>query len=164
MNKRSKTATFLLLSVSILFLAGCATSYQSEGFIGGGYSETIMAPDTYIVTFKGNKFTSHEKAIKHALKRASELTLENGYNYFSINSSVDHSKQIAYSNTSANSSGQIGAYRYYNSVQGQYKGLGSRSSYSGIITKPRVSIGIKCYREKPKDIEVIDARFFLGSN
>ncbi|NGX51167.1 MAG: hypothetical protein K1060chlam2_01027 [Chlamydiae bacterium] len=164
MHRQSKKIVVLILSACLLVLAGCSTQYGSEGFIGGGFSETLMAADTYIVTFKGNGFTSYEKAIKYALRRASELTLENGYKYFSINSSMDHSKQVAYSNASANSSGQIDVYRCYNSVLGQYKGSGSRSSYSGIITKPRVSIGIKCYREKPKDIEVIDARFFLASN
>lgn len=163
MLRQSKKIAFLILSASILIFTGCSTHYHSEGF-GGGYSETLMGADTYIVTFKGNGFTSYETVIKYALRRASELTLENGYKYFSVNSSIDHSKQIAYSNTSENASGQANVYGYTNLVQGQYKGSSSRSSFSEIITKPRISIGIKCYHEKPKNIETIDAEFYLANN
>lgn len=164
MKKQSKAIIFLLLSASALIFTGCATSYHSERFIGGGYSETLMGPDAYIVTFKGNGYTSHEKAVRYALKRASELTLENGYKYFSISSSVDHSKQVAYSNTFENASGQVDVYGYSNSIQGQYRGSGSSSSFSEIITKPRVSIVVKCYHKKPKSIETVDAEFYLANN
>ncbi|MDJ0651440.1 MAG: hypothetical protein QNJ27_00260 [Simkaniaceae bacterium] len=150
-------------SVAVLIFTGCATSYQPEG-LDGGYSETLMAHDTYIVTFKGNEFTSHEQSIRYALKRASELTLYSGYKYFSISSSVNHSEQIAYSNTYENASSQVDVYGYSSSMQGQCEGSSSIRSFSGITTKPAVSILIKCYHEKPKNIETVDARFFLANN
>jgi len=63
-------------------LSGCATSYKALGF-NGGYSKIKTTPDSFIVIFKGNEFTSQEKVMQYALKRASELAIQNGYSYFS---------------------------------------------------------------------------------
>src|ERR1041385_738680 len=80
---RMKT-TNLILSLSIVLAAtGCATSYQANGF-SSGYSETRFAPDIFRVVFKGNGYTSAERAQDFALLRASELALQGGFTCFAI--------------------------------------------------------------------------------
>ena len=64
-------------------LAGCATQYQKQGF-AGGFEETQLQPNVYRITFKGNGYTSAERAADFALLRSAELTLQNGYSYFAI--------------------------------------------------------------------------------
>lgn len=71
---------FLLIS---FILSGCATSYQPNGFTGG-YSETKLADDMYNITFQGNGYASKERVYDFALLRASDITLENSYKFFSI--------------------------------------------------------------------------------
>jgi hypothetical protein len=37
----------------VVILSGCATAYQPKGFTGG-FSETLLAPDTFKVQFSGS--------------------------------------------------------------------------------------------------------------
>lgn len=146
-----------------LVLTSCVTSYHSAG-LTGGYSEIITSTDSFLVTFKGNGFTSNEKVIQYALKRASELAIHNGYRYFVLTSSIDQTRSIGYSNTQGNISGVANGYSYSNSSNAYLKGSSSSSTYSGVIRKPGVTIGIKCFRDKPKDLDVIDALYYLEKN
>lgn len=132
-----------ILSSTLLLLPGCSTNYKASGF-NGGYSEIKTTPDSFIVTFTGNGFTTHEKVMQYALKRASELTLENGYKYFSVISSKDHSKSYDYSTTNKNT-------RDFS------------STYSGAIIKPQLIMEIQCFNEKNIP-NMIDAEYFLHNN
>jgi len=149
--------------VASVFLMRCATSYHSEG-LTGGYCETTTAPDSFIVTFKGNGYTSSEKVMRYALRRASELTLENGYKYFIVTTSADQTSSYNYSNTQTNVHGSANSYGYSNYSNTQVNGYGSSSTYSGRVTKPAVSIAIKCYKTKPWKADVIDAKYYLENN
>lgn len=71
-----------LFSIFLLCVS-CATSYQKSGFTGG-YFEKKVSDQVYRVTFGGNGFTSRETVQTYWLYRASELTLERGYEYFEI--------------------------------------------------------------------------------
>ena len=71
----------LLLSAAVL--SGCATAYQSVGFMGG-FSETQLSENVYRVRFNGNGFTSAERASDFALLRSSGLCLKAGYQYFIV--------------------------------------------------------------------------------
>jgi hypothetical protein len=155
---------YLIKISAILFLTSCATGYHSQGFLGGGYSEIITSPDTFIVTFKGNGYTSHERALRYVLLRASELTIKNGYKYFVVVSSIDQTSTCNYSSTHANLSGSANTYTYSNHTSTQAKGSGSSSTYSGIIVKPGTTIRIKCYREKPQIDDAIEAEFYWNAN
>lgn len=75
-----------LIFISLL-LTACATPYQSSG-IRGGYSEKKISDDVYNVVFEGNGFTSKESVQTYWLYRASEITLEKGYDYFEILNSL----------------------------------------------------------------------------
>lgn len=68
-----------------LLVAGCATSYQPQGF-SGGFSELQLDPITYRVTFKGNGYTDPERAEDFTLLRCAELALEQGASHFIIQS------------------------------------------------------------------------------
>lgn len=157
-----KFTTFSILTAAVFLLSGCATSYKTLGF-NGGYSEIRKTPDSFIITFTGNEYTSQEKVIQYALRRASELTLQNGYKYFSVISSTDQSKSRNYLNTNRNTSGSLDTQNYLNSSHAILNGHNSSSTYSGAIIAPKLLIEIKCFNEKISP-DVIDAAYFLQNN
>jgi hypothetical protein len=82
-----------IIGVLAFCLAGCATNYQSRGW-SGGYSETQLDENMFMVSFQGNGYTAMDRAIDFTLLRSAALTLENGYNYFATieaNSSTSNS-------------------------------------------------------------------------
>lgn len=80
-----KKLVFVLTTV--LMLSSCAqtTSYQrlSEQY-GVGYSETVISPQSYQVSYNGQESSSLEQINDFVLLRSAELTLENGYRYLNI--------------------------------------------------------------------------------
>lgn len=71
--------------------AGCAstgsTPYQplsTSNAAAGGFTDQKIAEDRYMVTFAGNHLTSRETVESYLLYRAAELTLEQGYDWFTI--------------------------------------------------------------------------------
>jgi hypothetical protein len=66
-----------------LALAGCSlgTGYQPMG-LTGGYSEQQLSLDTYKIHVLANGWTDTRRAQEIAMLRASELTLNAGYNRF----------------------------------------------------------------------------------
>lgn len=73
----------VLLSLGLIAAVGCATPYQQSGY-RGGFIETRLAPDIFAISSAGNSFTSPERVSDFALLRAAELTLNNGYNRFTL--------------------------------------------------------------------------------
>ncbi|GIX25986.1 MAG: hypothetical protein KatS3mg122_3217 [Caldimonas sp.] len=74
--------TIAAISLAI-FLGGCATTYQPEGF-SGGFSETQLDTNVFRVSFRGNGYTRAERAEELALLRSAELTLKNGFTHFVV--------------------------------------------------------------------------------
>jgi hypothetical protein len=74
----------LFLLIPLVALIGCATTYQKEGVFANGYSDFKATQDTFVVTFRANENTPQEDVFKYALHRAAEVTLKNGYRYFSV--------------------------------------------------------------------------------
>lgn len=75
----------LLLAPLLVALAACAsqTPYQpSDG--GYGYKEQQIEENRYRVTFSGNPSTPRETVQNYLLYRAAELTVQKGYDYFTI--------------------------------------------------------------------------------
>lgn len=79
----------LLVFGSALAIAACATPtpYQPLTGSAGGYASQRIETNRYRVFFAGNSMTSRERVENYLLFRAAELTLENGYDSFTI---VDH--------------------------------------------------------------------------
>ena len=76
---------FIAVAVASVALLGfgCATGYQSvDESITGGYTETRLSPDSWRVVITGNGFTSRGEVEQFLMRRAAELTLEQGKRYF----------------------------------------------------------------------------------
>jgi len=74
---------------AVALLAACATPtpYQPltmHGAARGGYSEQRLEDNRYRVTFVGNEFTSRQRVENYLLYRAAELTLQAGYDGFTM--------------------------------------------------------------------------------
>lgn len=139
------------LVLSLIFvLLGCATSYKQRGtgIVGGGYTDGVIDADTFWVTFNGNGYTSGEKAYKYSLKRASEVTLSNGYRYFII------------SEVSQNESVWQPTYDTVGMQHGQMYKTGE-APLPWTFKFPRVQITFDCYKTKPEVDNVIDANEIL---
>lgn len=78
----------LILSASAAILAACSTTtpYQEASKPGGfdGFSQTLIENDRARVTFGGNSVTERETVENYLLYRAAELTVERGYEYFTL--------------------------------------------------------------------------------
>lgn len=83
----------LILVGAIAFsLSSCThpTPYQPRSVSSSfdkGYADERLAADRYRVTFGGNSLTSRETVEAYLLYRAAEVTIEQGYDWFSV---VDH--------------------------------------------------------------------------
>lgn len=121
-----------LFIISFFLIASCTTPYQKQTWYAyrGGYSETKLSDNSFLVVFNGNGWTDSNKVFDFALRRSAEITLENGFNYFIIDKqSNDKLRQQTYSQ------GLAGA------VAGQ------------LIPRPSSSHVIICYKERPEDTE-----------
>ncbi|MDB5447916.1 MAG: hypothetical protein JWQ97_3233 [Phenylobacterium sp.] len=93
MAKRS--AAFAAAVALAAALAGCATPTPYQPNIpgqatSGGYSEVRIESNRWRVTFAGNSLTARETVEGYLLYRAAELTIQQGYDWFSI---VDRNTQ-----------------------------------------------------------------------
>lgn len=129
------------LILALLLLCGCATSYQSDG-LTGGYTETQLTPDTFRVNFRGNAYTSSERALDMAMLRAAELTLLHGFTHFQI---IDERNT-----TRASTWGQT----YYSGRLTTY--------HNHTIYKPKSGILVQLFKEKPEGF-AYDAAFLQQS-
>ncbi|MBU0478864.1 hypothetical protein KKC91_09900 [bacterium] len=137
----------MIILLGVIFLQGCATVYQPSGF-GGGYSETQLDENMFKVSFRGNGYTSRERASDFALMRSAELTLNNGYKYFVIIDSGSYSSNSTYTTpTRHTTSGRVNTYgnmAYFNSK------TKTRGGQTYNISKPSSSNTIVCFKEKPQ--------------
>ena len=74
---------FVLTLAALLGLSGCATGYHSSS-LTGGLTQTRLSERVYQVRFQGNGYTSQERTSVFLLRRCAELTLENGFRYFTL--------------------------------------------------------------------------------
>jgi hypothetical protein len=86
--RRSEGVRALAL-IGAATLAACSgpTPYQparSASSTSGGYSSQQIEANRYRVTFAGNNYTARETVENYLLYRAAELTLEKGYDGFTV--------------------------------------------------------------------------------
>lgn len=119
-----------ILFFAAVLMSGCATGYHSRGF-SGGFEETQLDDNVFKVSFKGNSYTSKEKANDYCLLRCSEITIEHDYKYFVVKGDNDFSKSET---------------RYY-----KVKDYNGNVNYrSNDETRPGIELTIECYDEKPE--------------
>jgi len=135
-NNKIKKAIGVLICV--LFVQGCATTYKSIGR-QGGYSEIQLDENIFKVSFSGNGHTSIERSEDFTLLRSAELTLNNGFKYFTIVESGNrvsnstHQTPKTYNTTfsyGVAKTTQVGGYTYN-------------------VSKPSSTNTIVCYNKKP---------------
>lgn len=136
----------ITIFLAILFIYGCATPYQGDGF-SGGYSETQLDENVFRVSFRGNGYTRRDRVADFTLLRSAELALQNGYKYFVIVEAKSHTTTSTHTtptttNTTANVWG-TGNYAYGNATSTTTGG----QTYN--ISKPSSSNTIICFKEKP---------------
>ena len=64
-------------------LAGCASPYGPAGE-RGGYIDRQVSENVWRVGYFGNSSTSRDQVLKYWLNRCAELTVQNGFGYFSL--------------------------------------------------------------------------------
>ena len=77
----------ILVSLALVAALGaCAspTPYQAADQSGRGFSENRIETNRYRVSFEGNSLTDRETVETYLLYRAAELTVEQGYDYFTV--------------------------------------------------------------------------------
>ena len=130
-----------------LALIGCATPYQSKGFTGG-FSETQLDVNVFQVSFRGNAYTSGERAADFTLLRSAELAIENGYSYFIIVDSERSSQTSSYTTpTTSHTTGSV--YGSGNYVYGSATTT-TTGGQTYFYSKPRSTNTIVLFREKPE--------------
>lgn len=101
MTKFSSAAAALAIGLLSAGLSACVspTPYQPAVLGGpnaGGFAETKIEADRWRVTFSGNAATPRNTVESYLLFRAAELTLQNGYDWFSIDDRQTDSKSRSY--------------------------------------------------------------------
>lgn len=86
--KKTSVAAAAALALAAA-LAGCATPTPYQPNLpgqqaSGGFSEMRIEPDRWRVSFAGNTLTERSTVEGYLLFRAAELTLQNGYEWFTI--------------------------------------------------------------------------------
>lgn len=87
MKRKAATLAAVLALGATLAACATATPYQPNipgQQVSGGFSEMRLEPDRWRVTFAGNSLTSREVVEGYLLFRASELTVQQGYDWFEI--------------------------------------------------------------------------------
>ena len=82
--------------VAMVALSSCATHFQKEGFFTNGYSDMRSGQDVFVVTFRANEHTPARKVKKYAFRRAAQVTLKNGYQYFRVIDEIGEAKHLHY--------------------------------------------------------------------
>jgi hypothetical protein len=87
MKRKSAAIAASLVLAGLLSACTTATPYQPNirgQKVSGGYSESRIEANRFRVNFAGNTLTSRETVEGYLLFRAAELTLAQGYDWFSI--------------------------------------------------------------------------------
>lgn len=78
----------ITLTSSLILLGACATAtpYQEASKPGkfDGFSQTVIENDRARVSFAGNSITERDTVENYLLFRAAELTVERGFDYFTL--------------------------------------------------------------------------------
>lgn len=171
-----RAAAFFLALVLIVILSACSTTYHPMG-LTGGYSDSRLAPDIYRVAFYGNAYTANERVKDLALLRAAELTVQQGFKYFSVVEENNYAKVTSHTtpghiNTTAQGSSYDSGTLHLNSYGGTYSGtstayVNANTTYTPPQThysyKPRTELVVRAFQTKPDDTFTFDAEFLRRS-
>ena len=139
----------LLIVLLCVGLAGCATGYHARGFTGG-FSYMKLQDNIFKVTFKGNGYSSMERAGDFALLRSAELSPQNGYKYFIVLETNSYVKTATITTpVTAQTTGTVNMYGDTGSYSGTTSYYGGETYH---IHKPTTNMTIECFQEKPANV------------
>jgi hypothetical protein len=116
MSKRTAGIAAAIVLAAGLTACATATPYQPNvrgQATSGGYSEVRIEPNRYRVNFAGNSLTSRETVEGYLLFRAAELTVQQGYDWFSIQDRNTDKNVRTYVDPDPFYSPWYGAYGYW---------------------------------------------------
>lgn len=148
----------LLVIVSFI---GC-TTYHSQG-LTGGYSSLQLAENIFQVTFRGNGYTSSQRAADFCLLRSAEIAKENGYNYFIIVENQSKESKSTYTSPTTTTYES----RVY-TQSGKVYGSGESRTSGGQtynISRPSSNNTIVCFKtkEEASQMTVYDVNIVIRS-
>ena len=94
-----------------LLLAGCATSYGPQGY-SGGYSDVMTGPDTAIVRYTANGYTSVDRMVAMLSLRCAEVSLQHGYRYYVVTDIRDLGATSSFTTPGYSTTNLYGTYGY----------------------------------------------------
>lgn len=145
-----------MILTGALLTGGCVTPYQPNAY-AGGFDQTRVAEDAYIVKFYGNGFTSPQRVRDLALLRAAEIGRKLNFTHFVVVGTQDLAAlQSVNVGTTTTTTGTVTA-------------TGNVATYSGTTTtlpgvinvaKPAIELGIKYFEGPPQGrfLEVLEVR------
>jgi hypothetical protein len=152
---------YLLVALLGFLFIGCSTKYQPVGF-SGGFSETRLGDDTFNVSFRGNGYTSREKASDFALLRSAELTLDGGYQYFIILNSEKYVENGSYTSPKTyNTTFQANTFGNQTYGNAYTRSNGGNTIY---FQRPSTDNTIQCFKDKPNLNTVIYEAEFISKS
>lgn len=91
MRLKSTGKAAFAAAIAAIVVAACATPtpFAPTDRSGYGFREQRIEADRYVVTFAGNSATPAELVGDSALRRAADLTLSQGYEWFEVVSRTD---------------------------------------------------------------------------
>lgn len=113
----------ITLLAASTFLVACATPtpYQEAGQADRyGYSEQAIESDRYRITFSGNSLTERETVETYLLYRAAELSLERGFEHFTVVERATDEERRGYGYHDPFYDSFFVRYRYYHPRFGWY--------------------------------------------
>jgi len=127
-----KKLTAMLITLTALALAACSSQpdYRAAKGNGYGYAEQQISTNYYRVTFKARGNDSGE-AKAYALRRAAELTAEQGYDWFVVVDKETITEREQHSN-------RVGATYQQTTV----RDCGLLGCRSRTVTQPQYEVGI----------------------
>ncbi len=128
-------------------LAACSagpTPYQPAAGYDRGYSEQKIESDRYRISFKGNSMTERDTVENYLLFRAAELTMQSGYDTFTIvNRDTDKNSRLRSTGFSSRFSymyfsprwGWVGSWDPFWTSQPPYEQVTSYEAFAEIVMK-----------------------------
>ncbi|ATQ44697.1 CC0125/CC1285 family lipoprotein [Caulobacter mirabilis] len=87
MTLRARTLAVMLAAATALSACATATPYQPNipgQQVSGGFSEDRIEQNRFRISFAGNTLTSRDTVERYLLYRAAELTVGEGYDWFTL--------------------------------------------------------------------------------
>ena len=147
--------TLLAITAAIAItglLAGCLTPSKYVPMQNyDGYDDTRLQENVFAVSFAGNEVTSQQRAQDFALLRCAEVTMANGFRYFTT---VDAAQTV-----------RNQAYQTMESVPSGYQRFRTYETSTTLTSRPQSGMTIVCHKEKPdgKAGLVYDAQYLARS-